>query len=243
MREAVRALLDLVLPVSCAGCAAPGQTWCPQCRSLLGAPVRVRPPCCAAAPAVYALGDYRGPLRTTLLAYKEHGRRDLAAPLGEGLAAGLLGLRPGPGWPGPASGRGGRVRPVPGPVELCLVPVPSRWSATVRRGGQHVALLAERAAAALAGAGVGTAVAPALRMAAGVRDSVGLGRAARQSNLDGRVLVRPAGLPMPGAAVVVVDDVVTTGSTVATCTTSLLQAGVAVGAIVVLATSGRHAPS
>lgn len=225
----MRALLDLVLPSGCGGCAAPGQTWCPGCRSLLGAPVRVHPPCCSAGPAVYALGDYRGPLRTALIAYKEHGRRDLAVPLGGALAAGLLALPP---RPGPA-----------GPAGICLVPVPSRWSAAVRRGGQHVALLAGRAAAGLAGTGRATAVAPALRMAPGVRDSVGLGRAARRSNLDGRVLVRPAGLPIPGTPVVVVDDVVTTGSTVAACTTALLQAGVAVRAIVVLATSERHTPS
>lgn len=174
---------------------------------------------------MYALGAYRGRLRTALLAYKERGRRDLACPLGDALAAALLTLLP------PASGA------------VCLVPVPSRWSAAARRGGQHVALLADRAAAALAGAGVAAAVAPALRMAPGVRDSVGLDRASRQANLAGRVLVRSAGLPPAGIPVVLVDDVVTTGATAAACTSALLQVGVEVPAIVALATSGRHAPS
>ncbi|MGH3932559.1 MAG: ComF family protein, partial [Pseudonocardiaceae bacterium] len=104
-------------------------------------------------------------------------------------------------------------------------------------------LLAERAAAVLAGAGIAAAVAPALRMASGVRDSVGLDRAARQANLAGRVLVRSAGLPGAGFPVVLVDDVVTTGATAATCVGALLQAGVEVPAIVVLAASGRYAPS
>jgi predicted amidophosphoribosyltransferase len=231
--DGVRALLDLLLPVGCGGCAAPGSAWCRDCAGLLGAPVRVYPPCCPASLPVYVLGAYRGRLRTALLAYKERGRRDLAGPLGGALARALFTLAGGSG--------GGELPPRSGGV--CLVPVPSRWSAATRRGGQHVALLADRAAATLAGAGIAAAVAPALRMARGVRDSVGLDLAGRQANLTGRVLLRPAGCPPAGAAVVLVDDVVTTGATAATCAATLLQAGVTVPAIVVLAGSGRHARS
>jgi predicted amidophosphoribosyltransferase len=174
---------------------------------------------------VYALGAYCGRLRTALLAYKERGRRDLGVPLGGALATALLQLPPG-------SGPGG----------MCLVSVPSRRSAAARRGGQHVTLLAQRAAAALADAGMAAAVAPALRMAPGVRDSVGLQAAARQANLAGRVLLRRAGLPPPGTSVVLVDDVVTTGATAAACVTTLLRAGVGIPTIVALAAAGRHAP-
>ena len=202
----------------------PGPLLCPDCAGLLGSPMRVYPPCCAAGPPVYALGAYRGRLRTTLLAYKERGRRDLAGPLGSALAAALLQL--------PVRGSG-----------VWLVPVPSRRVAAGRRGGQHVTLLAERAAASLAGAGVAAAVAPALRVGPGVRDSVGLAAAARQANLAGRVLPRRAGLPPAGTAVVLIDDVVTTGTTAAACAAALLRTGVEVPAIVVLAAAGCHAPS
>jgi predicted amidophosphoribosyltransferase len=124
-----------------------------------------------------------------------------------------------------------------------MVPVPSRPAAAGRRGGQHVQLLARRAAAALARAGVAAAVAPALRMGAGVRDSVGLAAAARRANLAGRVLARRAGLPPAGTPVVLVDDVVTTGATAAACTSALVQTGIAVSAIVVLAAAGCHSAS
>ncbi|MGH4010184.1 MAG: ComF family protein [Pseudonocardiaceae bacterium] len=227
----MRALLDLLVPVECAGCGSPGPPWCPDCAALLGPPVRVYPPCCSGglpghAPPVYALGAYHGRLRTALLAYKEHGRRDLGGPLGSALAVALLQLQPRTGSSG-----------------LCLVPVPSRRSAAARRGGQHMVLLAQRAAAALARAGVAAAVAPALRMAPGVRDSVGLRAAARQANLAGRVLLRRAGLPPTGTPVVLVDDVVTTGATAVACATALLRAGVDTPAIVAFAAAGCHAPS
>jgi predicted amidophosphoribosyltransferase len=247
----LRHLLDLLLPVECGGCDAPGAALCTRCAALLSAPIQVHPPCCPGGPPVYALGIYQGRLRTAILAYKERGRRDLATPLGAALAAGLLQLSrlPPAIQSSPAWGHT-RTEPTAG-IPVCphvgngmwMVPVPSRGSAAARRGGQHVGLLARRAAAALAGVGVAAAVAPALRVGRGVRDSVGLAPAARQANLAGRVLTRPAGLPPTGISVVLVDDVVTTGATAAACAAKLLQTGVAVSAIVVLATAGYHPPS
>jgi predicted amidophosphoribosyltransferase len=234
----LRPLLDLLLPLDCGGCGVPGAALCPGCEGLLGTPVQVYPPCCAAGPPVYALGAYHGRLRAALLAYKERGRRDLAGPLGSALASALLHLRSqDPGL------EDSSLSPTQLGSGVCLVPVPSRGAAAARRGGQHVTLLAQRAAAALAGAGVTAAVAPALRVGQGARDSVGLAAAARQANLAGRVLLRRAGLPPAGTPVVLIDDVVTTGATAAACAAALLRTGGDVPAIVVLAAAGCYAPS
>jgi predicted amidophosphoribosyltransferase len=174
--------------------------------------------------AVYALGRYHGPVRSAVLAYKERGRRDLAAPLGAALAGGLRRLT--------AAGE-----------PVWLVPLPSRRAAARRRGGDHVLRLAARAAPTLAAAGIPVAVAPALRLARGARDSVGLDAAARVANLAGRMVPRAAGLPPPGTRVVLLDDVATTGATVAAGSAALAAAGVEVAAALVLASAAPFARS
>jgi predicted amidophosphoribosyltransferase len=177
---------------------------------------------------VYALARYAGPVRSALLAYKERGHRELAEPFGVAVAAGLRSIAHrladrGEGW--------------------WLVPAPSRTAQARRRGGDHVTRLAEVAAARLARSGTAAAVAPALRLSGGVRDSVGLDAAARAANLAGRVLPRRSGLPPAGTGVVLIDDVLTTGATATECVATLRHAGLRPLAVIVLAVTRRHAVS
>jgi predicted amidophosphoribosyltransferase len=216
----LRTLLDLLVPLRCAGCEAPATGWCPACAATLRLPFAVDREATANGPPAYALGHYRGSARRAVLAYKERGRHGLAAPLGAALAEGLCQLpetRAGP-W--------------------TLVPAPSRAAASRRRGGQHMLALARHCAVALAGALAGAgrevAVAPALRLTFGARDSVGLDAYERVANLRGHLHHVPAGSPPPGTPVILLDDVITTGATAAACTHALTAANLPVTAILAL---------
>lgn len=219
----------LLLPVECPGCGLPDERLCPACGSAFAGPprrcesdvARLDRMDGAPVPPVWAVAPYAGPVRGVVVAWKDRGRADLTHVLvgsaeraGAALAPALADVA---GW--------GGVR---------LVPVPSTAAARRRRGADLVRLLAEGVARGLRSGGVAAGVAPVLRRRRR-RDQVGLGARARGRNAAGSVAVRRRADAR--GVVVLVDDVVTTGSTLAACRAALERAGaLVVGAVVLAAT-------
>ncbi|PYC66472.1 phosphoribosyltransferase [Streptomyces tateyamensis] len=222
-------LLDLVLPAPCAGCAEPGGPLCPGCRARLArlAARRLDPhPAPPGLPPVHACAEYQDPLRQLLLAHKERGVLALAAPLGELLARAVLAALPG--------------RPGAGGPPLLLVPMPSTRHAVRARGHDATRRLARSAARRLRGHGLRCQVAPVLRPARRVADQAGLSAAERRANLH-RALTVPPRLhrPLTGRQLLLVDDVVTTGATLAEAARALRAAGAPPLAAATVAAAGR----
>jgi predicted amidophosphoribosyltransferase len=158
-----------------------------------------------------AAGAYAGPVRPALNAFKERGRAELAEPLGAALALAVAAV---------AAGVPGRRRPV------VLVPVPSSPAALRARGRDHVRELARIAVAELNTAGVAATQVRLLRRRGRVRDSAGLSAAQRRANLVGTFLLVPVGAwPAPGALIVLVDDVVSSGATLTEAAAALTVDG------------------
>jgi predicted amidophosphoribosyltransferase len=223
-------LLDLVLPVRCLGCGGADRLVCGACLQPLAAPARATWPRPAPPdlPAPYAVAAYRGSVRALLLAYKEDGVVALRRPLGAALASAV--------WTA-ASVVVGDARVVR------LVPVPSGSAARRRRGDDVVRALARSAAHALRRRGVVVDVVPALSLSRRVADSAGLTAEQRVDNLvQAFVPRRRACRPLVGAPVVLVDDIITTGATLAECARALSSVGVeACAAATVAATQRRFA--
>jgi predicted amidophosphoribosyltransferase len=224
--DTVFGLADLVLPAPCAGCdgEARYRGVCAACADgLAGPPGPTRPtPAPSGLPPCLTLGAYEGARRELILAYKERGRRSLAAPLGDALAAVVL---------AGAAASGGAEPDRP----LVLVPVPATGAAVRARHGDHMLRLARRAARTIDAGGRAASVAPVLR-ALRKEDSAQLDRHARARVAVGSFAARrAAGRVRPGALVVVLDDVVTTGSTLAAVTARLAERGVVVAFAATLA--------
>ena len=212
-------LLDLVLPATCALCHRPGGPLCPGCRGaalecLHASPrVAVPSPSPPGMPSCWVSGEASGALRAVVTAYKDEGRRDLHRTLATWLAPALRAAAGAePGARDSLRGRG-----------LLVVPVPGSPKARRRRGDVPLTPLVTAAAASVPGRAAIAEVLVATRL---TRDQSTLDAAGRASNLAGAMAVgdRHARV-VRGAVCIVVDDLVTTGATLAEAARALREAG------------------
>ncbi|MEU9886820.1 ComF family protein [Sphaerisporangium sp. NPDC051011] len=229
-------VLDLILPPRCAGCGGAGAVLCPSCLGRMRADPFPRTPGLAprGLPECWAAAPYEGVSRRVILAYKERGRTALRPALAACLVATFVAAAGLPTTP------------------LLLVPVPSAPRAVRRRGHDPVGRLAALAARRLRARGCPVVAAPVLRHRRHVRDQAGLSASERAGNLAGAFEVAGPGSwramaataarrGLPGRPVaVLVDDIVTTGVTLAEAAGALRAAGVAVPLAVALAATRRH---
>ena len=204
-------LLGYLLPPQCVLCGRAGQHPCHDLCAACEAELPVAPGgSCPEPPAhdlvgcdrLFAVCTYAPPIDTLIHALKYGGQLSMGRVLGRLLARG-------------ASNFGLQLD-----VD-CLFPVPLHPRRYAERGFNQSAEIARFAAGALA-----LPVAPRLAVRrSDTRSQVGLAPADRHANLQGAFA---AGLgPVRGRRIVIVDDVITTGSTVAELARALKQAGAA----------------
>lgn len=220
MRLVARAVLGLVLPSDCPMCEASSDLrrmpWCAHCAPVLDAQ-EVRPrPRPAGLPATWAAGDYEGALREGVLLFKDGTRRDLARDLAD-LLAGVLAAA---GW------RTG----------ITLVPIPSARAAVRARGFDHTMELVRRVAARLPGADRLALLARPRHVGADQRTAV------QRADRTFALKVAAGRTRLSDRPLVLVDDVATTGWTLAAATHALRAGGYDVAGAAVLAATLLRRP-
>ena len=214
---------DLLLGASCYGCGQPWWGICPVCRQQLASrrPFLTTPvPCPDGFPATVTSSNYDPILRRLINAHKERQALTLTSFLAERLALSVHGL---------LSGESYAVRT----NSIVLVPIPSAARTVRRRGFDATASMARVAARRLT-VRYPVTVRASLTQTRRVADQAGLGAAARHENLAGAFRLRR---PIPTAAAVLVDDLVTTGSSLTEAARVLRAARIPVlGAATVAAT-------
>ncbi len=211
---------ELFIPRACAGCGAAGVVLCGVCQQhLREVPHPIARRRALGAP-VWALGGYTRVRRNLIIQMKEYNNLAVRPWVGAVVAAGVEYLQ----------ARGEL------PAELILVPAPTRARSARLRGGDPILHLCQAAARTLSSRpGIDVDVAACLRLRPQVADQSLLDAEARWHNMRGAVQLRgPAGA-VCGRDVVLVDDVATTGATLAASFGVLRAAGARPRAGLVLA--------
>jgi predicted amidophosphoribosyltransferase len=221
-------IASIAAPDSCAGCQRPGLSLCSGCEDLLvGVPhPHVPSPRPSTWLDLHVVTAYAGTTRSIIAAWKERGRRDLAPYLARALtgsiAAALSARRPGEAQ-------------MPGEVQAAVVPIPSTRAARRRRGEDAWGRVVSMAVEQLRADGARVHLDPVLAHVRQPRDQSALDARERRRNLDGALTCSRA----PSWPVIVVDDIVTTGSTLAAAARALGVAGVTDACAAAIASTSR----
>jgi competence protein ComFC len=212
-RHAAEFAIDLVYPKFCAGCTRRGAWLCDACATALpcfstpwcdrcGVPGTYSRCKCSSTPEnleqVRSVGPFDGWLRGAVVQFKYHGEWARAAHLGEPLAAAVAHMQ--------------RVD--------ALIPVPLHSSRLRQRGFNQSLLLAQQAGGLL-----GVEVKEALVRTRQTDAQINLGAEQRIANVAGAFAVQPH-IRLADLSIVLIDDVITTGSTLSACAEALINAGV-----------------
>ncbi len=225
-------LVDVLWPSHCAGCRSAGTWWCGECAAAVRVSRNARCPACEAPSGhgryclaceastplrgIVAGASLGGALPQAIKALKYRHAKAVAPLLARYPLAALRNTQN----PRPNPAVAETPLATPPPLTAWLVPVPLHPQKRRSRGHNQAALIARAVAAQ-----TGLPLQDGLRRIRHTPSQTGLGRAERQRNVGGAF--RWSGPELRGQAIYVVDDIATTGATLAACAATLKAAGAA----------------
>jgi competence protein ComFC len=199
MRRWLRAGIQLVFPPRCAGCGRVDEFWCARCQVEIDAiPLATHVEPCSPLVAVAFTGTHTGKLQEAQWALKYDNMPEIAEPLGQRLAERFLMLN----WT----------------IDM-IVPVPMHAARLRERGYNQAQLLGEYAARQL----TIPCIAEAIRRLRQTQSQVTLNAQERLANMQDAFEANPQ--LVTDQTILLIDDVYTTGATLAACAQAALDAG------------------
>lgn len=191
--------IDLIFPSVCEGCGRVDFRWCPVClEELASQPLALQPIPSDELISLYATGIHEGKLQAAIQALKYSDSRDLAIPLGNRLVLAIQSLN----WK----------------IDT-IIPVPLHTSRLQKRGYNQAYLLSQQVAQTMQ-------IDCNISLLQRHRDTphqVGLNASERRENVKDAFIAVPDGVA--DKSILIIDDVVTTGSTLNACAIALFSAG------------------
>jgi ComF family protein len=191
-------VLDLVFPPTCHGCGKVDARWCTTCQTMLqDVPLKLKDIAHPALDGLCATGHHKGKLQDAIQALKYYNVPELAKPLGKRLAD-TIAIKD---W-----------------TFDTIIPVPLFASRFAKRGYNQSYLLSQQVVHM-----PNITVQPHfLTRQRDTEAQVGLTASERYVNVKDAFIANPA---VAGLSVLIIDDVVTTGSTLGACAKALKSAG------------------
>lgn len=226
-RDLLRAMIDIVLPRGCAGCGRLDTVLCVDCSALFHQHVRI-PIGGMLSDYGYACGIYSARVRRAILAWKDHGDEECDRPLSYAMQQLAQSLDP------------TTIHRCQQYDRIILTAAPSSSTSMRRRGRRHVEPLLHAIGKALAARGIHAEYCPILA-SRGIRSRSVQTTSAHDRSLRVRnsISVRPHRKmdvwAAQSCAVILVDDIITSGATVRACIRALDNVNMPVITVLALA--------
>ena len=219
MLKSIYSLKDLIYPVICMICNTPGESICTNCRiPWLRQPKKSK----IEKVDLYFAANYTPESSQLILAAKERGNKDaidlLASAISNSIQIAIYELK------------------ITSPINL--VTIPSKNLAIRRRGRDHISELALIVINQLKKVSIESSYQPLLSITRKVKDQSGLNSQQRSENIKGAYIVKNSLIPQ--GEVILIDDLITTGSSIQEGIRALKAAEIAVSAVTTACAVGRN---
>lgn len=213
--DVFKTILNLAFPICCAGCSMADCVLCSECKAKFSE-WHMDPFSGVFCKNIYSCATYGWSVRRCILQWKDHGNQLLDKPFSSLLFRLIISV-------------------VGSSSKVAIIPVPSSFASKRRRGRSQMDSIAKNVVKSLKEHGIDATFVKAIKMTSiKVKSVQARGSRGRSLRTSKGLSVNVKGIKS-GCKVIIIDDIITTGSTLKNCVKELNKSGIPVFACFALA--------